>query len=97
MIIERIGKAPFEIKRGDRVRYGDTNVTVVGISKATGRVKIEHDNAVRGGGRWVEKYFLYPPLPEKEEKETEKLTSVISRINTKNEPEGGWNEDDKVG
>ena len=95
MIINRIGHEPFEFKRGDRVRFKDTNVTVIGISEARKMVRVETDKPAMKGGFEVYRGFIYPPMPEVVVN-PEALSKTIARINKKNEPAGGWDESCKV-
>jgi len=97
MIIYRVGAQPFQVKRGDRVRYRNKNVTVRGISKARKEIRIESDNAAIKGGFWVYYSYIYPPLPEVTEVTTsERLSNAIDSVNAANEPLGGWDDRYKV-
>jgi hypothetical protein len=95
MIIHRIGQPPFEIRRGDRVRYRGENVTVRGISEARKMVRIQRDGAVRDGGIWVPCWYIYPPLPEEKKLAGAQLSRVVRKANR--EPPGGWGEADRIG
>ena len=107
LVITRVGKDPFVMKRGDRVQYliGKKlhEGTIVGVSRAKQQISVESDSAAgKGGICLIKDSFILlitkniTTSPETKIPDTEPLSGVIKDVNRKNEPPGGWSEADKV-
>ena len=99
LVINRVNQPPFEICRGDMVeiyisREHKTIERVTGISLAR--------NVVKCGNLEYEVGRIYPPgtfFPVPETPTPTKrhnLSKILKAVNGKNEPPGGWSENDLV-
>ena len=100
---ERDGPAHrFVIKRGDTVNTflsssGFLTGTVVGISHAENQVRVSH-NGDPAKGQWWNVGSVYPAKEPKPVSvpNAAPLSEVVSLLNDKHEPEGGWTDAEKV-